>query len=510
MNRQDKQRLLHQALDMHRAGNISEADKIYLSILKNDENDFDANHLHGLVLGQRKFHQQAIVYYDRAYSQIKNNIELLNNYAISLRKLFNYQKCEELLLEAIGIDNTYENSYINLSNCYATQGKYNESIEVLNNLRERGHNSNDITKRLINLYTSKYIQKKNKSDLNKCVELLDEFRFEDTKDFSLINICACAYLWANRLESSLKLFKLSSDLASQPPTLDTLRNLDNKIILKNFVRHEYEQITHVDSDEDGIRNVKISQDFYNQLKLLNNKQIKSYSDEDLFFISKLHKIIYNKPPKPRDKYLNELLDIAAIENEYNNSNPEIVVIDNFLSQEFLKDLNIFFRCANIFKYPYPRGYIGTFLGKGMANKAILEFSQDLKHSFPNIFKDYNLTQAWAFKYDSNLDGIGIHADDAKVNVNFWITNEDSNLDKDSGGMIVWKKKPDLDKGFKDFNSIENMNKMLEEVRDIDYIRVPYKQNRVVIFNSKLYHVTDKLDFKPGYKNRRINVTYLYQ
>ena len=228
-------------------------------------------------------------------------------------------------------------------------------------------------------------------------------------------------------------------MTSQPPTLDTLRNLDNKIILKNFVRHEYEQITHIDSDEDGIRNVKISQDFYNQLKLLNNKQIKSYSDEDLFFISKLHKITYNKPPKPRDKYLNELLDIAAIENEYNNSNPEIVVIDNFLSQEFLKDLNIFFRCTNIFKYPYPRGYIGTFLGKGMANKAILEFSQDLKHSFPNIFKDYNLTQAWAFKYDSNLDGIGIHADDAKVNVNFWITNEDSNLDKDSGGMIVWKK-----------------------------------------------------------------------
>ena len=62
-----------------------------------------------------------------------------------------------------------------------------------------------------------------------------------------------------------------------------------------------------------------------------------------------------------------------------------------------------------------------------------------------------------------------------------------------------EKKPDLDKGFKDFNSIENMNKMLEEVRDIDYIRVPYKQNKVVIFNSKLYHVTDKLDFKPGYK-----------
>ena len=34
----------------------------------------------------------------------------------------------------------------------------------------------------------------------------------------------------------------------------------------------------------------------------------------------------------------------------------------------------------------------------------------------------------------------MHADDAAVNVNLWITDNDANLDPDSGGMIVYKEK----------------------------------------------------------------------
>jgi hypothetical protein len=41
------------------------------------------------------------------------------------------------------------------------------------------------------------------------------------------------------------------------------------------------------------------------------------------------------------------------------------------------------------------------------------------------------------------------------------------------------------------------------------IRVPYRQNRAVIFDSDLFHETDTIRFKEGYLNRRINVTMLY-
>jgi len=39
--------------------------------------------------------------------------------------------------------------------------------------------------------------------------------------------------------------------------------------------------------------------------------------------------------------------------------------------------------------------------------------------------------------------------------------------------------------------------------------VPYRANRAVIFDSDLFHETDVIRFKPGYENRRINVTLLF-
>jgi hypothetical protein len=41
------------------------------------------------------------------------------------------------------------------------------------------------------------------------------------------------------------------------------------------------------------------------------------------------------------------------------------------------------------------------------------------------------------------------------------------------------------------------------------IVIPYCANRVIIFNSDLFHTTDALRFREEYENRRINVTMLY-
>ena len=84
------------------------------------------------------------------------------------------------------------------------------------------------------------------------------------------------------------------------------------------------------------------------------------------------------------------------------------------------------------------------------------------------------------------------------------------MNNDNGGMIIWKKTPNDTASFKDFNSLESIDKIKEEVKDTDFMRIPYKSNRAVIFNSKLYHVTDKIEFKDNYIDRRVNVTFLYK
>jgi hypothetical protein len=90
-----------------------------------------------------------------------------------------------------------------------------------------------------------------------------------------------------------------------------------------------------------------------------------------------------------------------------------------------------------------------------------------------------------------------------------LTPESANLDEDTGGLIIWKKKPDELATFQEFNSELNSEKMFKDVNNSDSIRVPYKANRAVIFDSKLYHATDSINFDSKYINRRLNVTFLY-
>ena len=182
-----------------------------------------------------------------------------------------------------------------------------------------------------------------------------------------------------------------------------------------------------------------------------------------------------------------------------------------MEESALKELQKFCRNANIFKYPYHGGYVAAFLSKGLSNEFILKLSEDLRLTYKKIFKQLKLTQAWIFKYDSARNGTNIHADQATINVNFWISPDDANLNKEAGGLKVWDKIPPKEWGFDAFNSLDaspKIQKMLDD-NNIKHQSIPYRENRAVIFNSQLFHATDDFTFNTNYQSRRINVTFLY-
>jgi hypothetical protein len=41
------------------------------------------------------------------------------------------------------------------------------------------------------------------------------------------------------------------------------------------------------------------------------------------------------------------------------------------------------------------------------------------------------------------------------------------------------------------------------------VKIAYRCNRAVLFNSALFHETDRIAFKDVYEGRRINMTYLF-
>ena len=201
--------------------------------------------------------------------------------------------------------------------------------------------------------------------------------------------------------------------------------------------------------------------------------------------------------------------ITEIEDEWRHRRPQIVVIDNLLTDEALNKLRHFCWGSTIWRMIYDGGYLGALPEHGFACPLLAQIAEELRTTYANIFGDHPLLHSWAFKYDSDLSGIKLHADFAAVNVNFWITPDDANLDPDSGGLVVWDVAAPLDWDFMRYNTAEKeIREFLARERS-KAVAIPYRANRAVIFDSDLFHETGAIRFKRGYLNRRINVTLLY-
>ena len=105
----------------------------------------------------------------------------------------------------------------------------------------------------------------------------------------------------------------------------------------------------------------------------------------------------------------------------------------------------------------------------------------------------------------------LHAEAAALQGNFRITSDDANLNPDGGGLVVWDKEAPREWDFKTYNSDKNRGKIYEWLKEqrAQEIKIPYRANRAVLFNSDLFHETDDIAFKEGLPNRRINITLLY-
>jgi Tfp pilus assembly protein PilF len=200
---------------------------------------------------------------------------------------------------------------------------------------------------------------------------------------------------------------------------------------------------------------------------------------------------------------------GVVADTWASSDPKIVVIDELLTEEGLEALRRFCWGSTVWRKPYRQGYLGAFTDAGFACPLLAQIAEELRDVFPTVIEDHGLVNTWGFKYDSSLGGIRIHADQAAVNVNFWITPDEGNLNPATGGMVIWDAAAPADWAIERYNGDDDAVRAFLAEANSKPITVPYRANRAVIFDSDLFHETDKIEFKDGYLNRRINVTMLY-
>jgi Flp pilus assembly protein TadD len=324
---------------------------------------------------------------------------------------------------------------------------------------------------------------------------------------------AFALMWQKRFEEAFRYLRRSADLKQNHN-----RPVTQSSVSRSRLKHDAEQIRYLfDRGRIGLE----YSTYFDALVRLHRRAAENPEttprmsvdrDEIQAIASSFNRIVhYGDSPETATEAVNPALDVAAIEARYHATRPEVMYLDGLLTQEALTSLRRFCLESTIWKRDYENGYLGAFLGDGFSCPLLLQIAEELRLKFPGIFQHHLLTQAWAFKYDSERTGLNIHADAAAVNVNFWVTPDEANRDSDHGGLVVWDKEAPRDWNFKDYNNTANEPKVREFLAHsgAKAVTIPYRANRAVIFNSDLFHETDRFHFKDDYESRRLNITLLY-
>jgi tetratricopeptide (TPR) repeat protein len=208
--------------------------------------------------------------------------------------------------------------------------------------------------------------------------------------------------------------------------------------------------------------------------------------------------------------LSPALDPTAIEADYQGREPGITWIDGLLRPAALEELYRYCVQSTFwFDYRHAGGYVGAYMNEGFASQLLFQIAGELASLLPGIFRGAKLTEMWAYKYDATGSGIELHADSAAVNVNFWVTPDDANLDPERGGLEIWNREAPADWNFERYNNDQAAIRAYLNASGAQSVRVPYRRNRAVVFNSDLFHRTDDYRFRDAYADRRINVTMLF-
>ena len=317
-------------------------------------------------------------------------------------------------------------------------------------------------------------------------------------------------LFNNKIKKFVSLNKIISKEEFKKKINDGFRHE----VSKNKLKHDIEQINYL------LKNKLISKKFIkvkeNYIKVCSALP-KESEPTDIFTLSKnftkklgptFNNLIYFQPPDVIERtVINKNKKIVA---KSSDKIFKYMVIDNFLNKDVLNILYKYCLSNSIRnEFDYKNGYIGSFIENSFNAPLLLQISEEIRFNFPKIIKKLPLTKAWAFKCNNQMKGIKIHADFAAINVNFWVTPDNANLNKNSGGLLVWDKEAPKKWDVEKYNNNHLEIKKFLKKKKSKMKKIKYKSNRVIIFNSNLFHASDNFNFKKNYENRRINMTFLY-
>jgi tetratricopeptide (TPR) repeat protein len=532
--------LFDEAVLHHRAGRLIEAKQRYQQILAIDPHHAETHHLLGLIAYRTGELEEAVELLSQATRENQSQPTYWFNLGVVLQKQGKGAEALSAYERALTLHPQYPEAHSNAGNVLMELGRLEDAaaayqralrirpdyVEAHNNLgvllKEQGKldEARASYEQAIRLAPNHLEARCNlgsvlmdQGNLDSAVTCFERALQMKPDYVKAMYHLAFALMWQKQFDEALTYLRRSADLKQNHG-----KPVTQPAVSRARLKHDAEQVQYL--FDHGVLDVEHST-YRDALIRLGRRAAEgsektsrmSVSPEELQGIApSFNRILhYAESPTLPLGAVNPALDVSAIEARYHATRPEVMYLDGLLTEEALASLRRFCLESTIWKRDYENGYLGAFLGDGFSCPLLLQIAEELRLKFPGIFKDHMLTQAWAFKYDSERTGLNIHADAAAVNVNFWVTPDEANLDSEHGGLVVWDKEAPRDWNFKAYNNTANEPKVREFLAHsgAKAVTIPYRANRAVIFNSDLFHETDQFHFKDDYESRRLNITLLY-
>ncbi len=469
---------LNKAYAHHKANQFAEAVPYYQQVLEVAEERADIHNNLGLALKELERWDEAIAHYRRAIEIDPDDPTFHNNLGNALSQFGQKHEAVACYRRAVALKPEFDQFLSNLGVALQDIAAFEEAEEIFRKIIEMNPRFGSAYS---NLASAQNAQGRWQEAL---VNFKMRFDLERGDDPILPNHRSFLTVSKPKIDHDIEQFRYLHDLGRTDQPFDKLAEL------YEAVRDETEWPT-----GEGNTLVPLTPD--------QRRRIGATYNRSLYLVD---------APALAQSPINQDLDSDTITQAYFEGADgcrEVATVDNLLTQEALTSLRHFLQESTIWYDIYRRGYLGAYFGEGLECGLLLQIAEGLRLKFPDIFKDHKLNQIWANKYDSQLTGIGLHADFAAVNINFWITPDEANLGDNNGGLVVYGQEAPLGWSFESYNRNEEKIQDYLESHASARTVIPYRCNRMGIFNSDLFHKTDTIDFKTGYENRRMNVTMLF-
>ncbi len=533
---------LNNALQLMRVGRSDEAEAICQKICEAEPDNAEGHHLLGRIAFEKNDLERAETAMAKAVSLSPQDSGFLCNLGNVQYERGNLPASAESLRKAIEQDPGLTQAHVNLGVVLTELGRFDESIEVLEAARAQNPNDPEI---LLNLGNAHREQK----NTDKAIEFYHRVIEVDPGH-------AAAYLHLGSTLSQLGTVEdaetaLRKSWQLNPQSMEVYLELGVTLVragkLNEAAEHFIDPVRSFRSVQEmpleefdefnKINKTKIIHDIEQLSYLIEGGKItESYRDlisdfQDVYdrlgnnywgLLSEIqppaskqaqnsyNRIMHYAPAAQIDGgALSPDLDTEKIQNELLNNPASFTFFDGLLRAEALAELRRFCLESTIWLLLEHDGELESNLTSGFACPLIFQIAKEVKEAFPRVFGPYGFSACWAYKYFENKSGLGVHSDGGAMSINFWITPDEANNDPNSGGLLVWDKKAPKDYlGDLDKQRSDSFQQMVSDP-NVKEFKVPYRCNRALLFPSSVLHATDTIDFKPGYENNRINMTFLY-